>query len=188
MNEKNSIAQSITKVKAVDRINQNSERSTAAPLIPFNPAPNPHAHANSELQGRLPQRPHIDISQYFAVVPNRQHPKPRFPVVDFLPGVPAPGTMLNTENEGSSFQMSSSVNTLTTGALKRKAPSTDPSTRKKRTCQKCGRSGCSGSNNRRFCRNPCQDCGQCSCPGRNSQHPTKDCKEGWKFHHKKLKL
>jgi hypothetical protein len=186
VNEKNSIAQSITKVKAVDRINQNSERSTAAPLIPFNPVPNPHGHADLELQGRLPQRPHIDISQYFAVVPDHQHPKPQFPVVNFLP---ASRTTPNTENEGPSSQMSSSINTLTTGTLKRKAPSADqPSTRKKRTCQKCGQSGCSGSNNRRFCKNPCQDCGLCSCTGRNSQHPTKDCTEGWKFHHKKLKL
>jgi hypothetical protein len=185
VNEKNSIAQSITKVKAVDRINRNPERSTAAPLVPF---PIPHAHAESELQGRLPQRPQIKISQYFAVVPDPSR-QPRFPAANFLP---TSRTTLNTENEGSSSQMSSSINTLTTGSLKRKAPSADqlmrPSTRKKRTCQKCGLSGCSGSNNRCFCKNPCQDCGLCSCPGRNSQHPTKDCREGWKFHHKKLKL
>lgn len=185
MNEKNSIAQSITKVKAVERINRNPERSIAAPLIPYNLVPTPHP---PKVQGQLPQPPQIDISQYLAVVPDPEihsHRQPRVPVANSLP---TSETTLNAANEGSSSQTSSSTNVPITGAPKRKAPSADePPTQNKRTCQKCGRPGCSGSNSRRFCKNPCQDCGLCSCPGRNSQHPTKDCREGWNFHHKKLK-
>ncbi|KAF8219515.1 hypothetical protein L208DRAFT_838748 [Tricholoma matsutake] len=143
---------------------------------------------HAKLQGQLPQRPHIDISQYLAVVPDHQIHSQRQPRVPVVNSLPTSETTLNAANEGSSSQTSSATNTPIAGAPKQKAPSADePPTRKKRTCQKCGRPGCSGSNSRHFCKNPCQDCGLCSCPGRNSQHPTKDCREGWNFHHKKLK-
>jgi hypothetical protein len=89
----------------------------AAPLVPYNPVPIPHTHA--ELQGQLPQRPHIDISQYLAVVPDHQmhsQHQPRVPVVNSLPT--STETTLNTANEGSSSQTSSSTNTPITGATK----------------------------------------------------------------------
>jgi hypothetical protein len=168
VNEKNSIAQSVTKVKAIERINRNPERSTEAPPVPYNPIPSPYAR-EKPLQGQLPQPPQIDVSQSLTICTH-----------------PTPEPMLNLENEGSSYQTGS---TSVTRVPKRKAPSTDEqSARKKRTCQKCGQPGCSGSNSRRFCKNPCQDCGQDCCPGRNSQHPKKDCREGWNFHHKPLQL
>ncbi|KAF8218605.1 hypothetical protein L208DRAFT_1463057 [Tricholoma matsutake] len=100
VNEKNSIAQSITKVKAVERINRNPKRSTAAPRIPYNPVPIPHTHA--ELQGQLPQHPHIDISQYLAVVPDHQMHSQRQPRVPVVNSLPTSRTILNTANEGSS--------------------------------------------------------------------------------------
>ena len=172
MNEKNSIAQSITKVKAVERINQNPEQSTAAPLIPYLPVSTIPAHA--ERQGKLLQHPHINISQYFAVVPDHSQHHPQLPAIS---SVPTPSTTLNTRNlnEGSSSR-------------KRKAPLADEISREKLTCQKCGQPRCSDSNSRCFCKSPCQDCGLPSCPGRNSQLPTKDNREGWDYHHKKLKL
>jgi hypothetical protein len=47
--------------------------------------------------------------------------------------------------------------------------------RKRRTCAKCARSECSGSQNSSNCRNPCQDCKKTTCRGRNSSRPTKPC-------------
>ena len=39
--------------------------------------------------------------------------------------------------------------------------------RKRRTCRKCGRPECPGSQRVQNCRNPCQDCGKIQCEGRN---------------------
>ena len=47
--------------------------------------------------------------------------------------------------------------------------------RKRRTCAKCARPECSGSQKSSNCRNPCQDCKKTTCRGRNSSRPTKPC-------------
>jgi hypothetical protein len=47
--------------------------------------------------------------------------------------------------------------------------------RKRRTCAKCARSECSGSQKASNCRNACQDCGKTTCRGRNSSKPKKPC-------------
>jgi hypothetical protein len=47
--------------------------------------------------------------------------------------------------------------------------------RKRRTCAKCARPECSGSQKSSNCRNPCQDCNKTACQGRNSSKPTKPC-------------
>ena len=47
--------------------------------------------------------------------------------------------------------------------------------RKRRTCAKCARPECSGSQKSSNCRNPCQDCNKTACRGRNSSRPTKPC-------------
>lgn len=47
--------------------------------------------------------------------------------------------------------------------------------RKRRTCAKCARPECSGSQKSSNCRNPCQDCNKTACKGRNSGRPTKPC-------------
>ena len=46
---------------------------------------------------------------------------------------------------------------------------------KRRTCAKCARPECSGSQKSSNCRNPCQDCNKTACKGRNSSRPTKPC-------------
>jgi hypothetical protein len=47
--------------------------------------------------------------------------------------------------------------------------------RKRRTCAKCARPECSGSQKSSNCRNSCQDCKMTTCRGRNSSRPTKPC-------------
>ena len=47
--------------------------------------------------------------------------------------------------------------------------------RKRRTCAKCARNECSGSQKSSNCRNPCQDCKQTTCRGRNARKPKKPC-------------
>jgi hypothetical protein len=47
--------------------------------------------------------------------------------------------------------------------------------RKRRTCAKCARSECSGSQKSSNCRNACQDCNQITCQGRNARKPKKPC-------------
>jgi hypothetical protein len=90
VNEKNSIRQSVTKVKAIERINQNPERLTVAPPVPYNPIPTPDTHA--KLQGLLPnpQCPQINISQSLQVaVPHqcKMHSQcpPQLPAINSPP-------------------------------------------------------------------------------------------------------
>lgn len=47
--------------------------------------------------------------------------------------------------------------------------------RKRRTCAKCARTECSGSQKSSNCRNGCQDCKLTTCRGRNAKKPKKIC-------------
>lgn len=47
--------------------------------------------------------------------------------------------------------------------------------RKRRTCAKCARPECPGSQKVLNCRNPCRDCGLVQCRGRNSKRPNELC-------------
>ena len=51
--------------------------------------------------------------------------------------------------------------------------------RKRRTCRKCAKPECPGSQKVSNCKNPCRDCRTVSCRGRNSKRPEKTCYEGW---------
>jgi hypothetical protein len=51
----------------------------------------------------------------------------------------------------------------------------DPKIRKRRTCAKCARTECSGSQKSSNCRNGCQDCKLTTCRGRNARKPKKIC-------------
>ena len=69
MNEKNSITQSATKLKALECVHRNPEHLMAAPSVPQHTVPEPQV----ELQGQLPQHPQADISQYHASVPQKEN-------------------------------------------------------------------------------------------------------------------
>ena len=52
--------------------------------------------------------------------------------------------------------------------------------RKRRTCVKCAKLTCSGSQTVKNCRNPCQDCSETvGCRGRNSKKPLTPCHAAW---------
>ncbi|KAG6826161.1 hypothetical protein H0H92_000919 [Tricholoma furcatifolium] len=51
--------------------------------------------------------------------------------------------------------------------------------RKTRSCRKCGREGCSGNKEVKYCQNPCQDCSKVVCNGRNPKRPGKRCSVAW---------
>jgi hypothetical protein len=50
---------------------------------------------------------------------------------------------------------------------------------KHRTCRKCAKLECPGSQKVSNCQDPCRDCRTINCRGRNSKHPEKTCYEGW---------
>ena len=55
--------------------------------------------------------------------------------------------------------------------------------RKRRTCAKCAREGCPGSQRVANCLNPCRDCGKINCRGRNTKRPQRPCHLGWDCTH-----
>lgn len=180
MNEKNSISQALTKVKALQRKHRNPERSIAAPpALQYNvPMFQP------QLQGGLSQPPTIEISQYQSLTYNTLESSD---IGSSLPSssthtIPSVTPVQRTDSEtlaGSSSE---------THSHKRKAAiSLSGAPTRKRTCQKCGNANCPGASRRKLCQNACQDCGSKKCVGRNSQHPQKDCQQGWQLHHKQIK-
>lgn len=180
MNEKNSISQALTKVKALQRKHRNPERSLAAPpVLQFHvPISQP------QLQGLLSQPPTIEIPQYQAVT---YDPVESPDASNNLPSssthtIPSVTPVQRTDTRplaGPSSQAQSHKRKATTSL------SGGPT--RKRTCQKCGNPNCSGASRRILCQNACQDCGNMQCRGRNSQHPLKDCQQGWQLHHKNIK-
>jgi len=177
INEKNSVSHAIVKLKALTRKYRNPERSAAAPPVPQSEMPGPM----KDIQGGHLE-PHVNTVSEF---------------VDYQPIVFEDSSSLNTQPsvpqsshrvDTASIQQGLSVSA--SKKSKRKADSVLESdrARKIRTCQKCGKLGCSGSASRLHCKNPCQDCGKMECKGRNSQHPRKDCQTGWNLCHKTLKM
>jgi hypothetical protein len=171
VNEKNSISQAVNKVKALHRKHRNPERSIAAP-----PALQHHVPVSQpQLCGLLPQPPTIEIPQYQAFTYDTAE---------------SPEAGNNLPN--SSTHTISSVTPVQTDTGPLAGPSSEAHSHKrkattslsggptrKRTCQKCGNANCGGASQRTFCQNACQDCGKMECRGRNSQHPLKDCQQGW---------
>jgi hypothetical protein len=180
VNEKNSISQALTKVKALQRKHRNPERSIAAPpALQYNvPISQP------QLQGRLSQAPTVEISQYQALTYDILESS------DIGSGPPSSST--HTIPSGTPVQRTD-TRTLVgpsseSHSHKRKATiSLSEAPTRKRTCQKCGNANCPGASRRTLCQNACQDCGSRECVGHNSQHPQKDCQQGWQLHHKHIK-
>jgi hypothetical protein len=180
VNEKNSISQALTKLKALQWKHRNPERSIAAsPALHHNvPVSQP------QLQGQLSQPPTIEISCYQALTydilesPDIGNSLPSSST-HVIPSV----TPVQRTGTGPLVGPSSG-----TQSHKRKATtSLSGAPARKRTCQKCGNANCPGASRRTLCQSACQDCGSRECPGRNSQHPQKDCQQGWQLHHKHIK-
>lgn len=182
VNEKNSISQAITKVKALERRHRNPERSVAAPPALHHQIP----AIPYELSGQIAQPPDVFMSDYDPIIVGEHveagpssstrntgsHQSP----VPAVPAAPSP--------QPSSLPSETSKKRKGDSSLNDKHPQKC----RRRTCQKCGMQECAGGANRKYCKNPCQDCGKIECHGRNSQHPKKPCTVGWGLHHKKLKL
>jgi hypothetical protein len=166
----------------MQRKHRNPERSHAAPpALQYRvPIPQPH------LQGLLSQPPAVEGSQYQAIMHDAEelpdasydynapsssaHPIPSTHTTQILDAIPSVGSSSQAQSR------------------KRKATnSLSGAPTRKRTCQKCGNANCSGASRRSLCPNACQDCGNKQCRGRNSQHPLKNCQEGWQLHHKNIK-
>jgi hypothetical protein len=186
VNEKNSITQAITKVKALQHKSRNPERSVGAPPTLQRQIPVPVY----ELSGRaeIPEPAFIPTQEYHSIIPE-----------DHSEAEPSSGnTYLQRSSTDTSVIQTDSVMPIMNPGLsdtalgKRRADDsiTDGPSKKarSRTCQKCGQQQCAGAANRKYCKNSCQDCGKMECRGRNSQHPRKTCAVGWGLHHKELKL
>ena len=168
-------------MKALQRKHRNPERSIAAPPVLQQQVPIPQP----QLRGLLSQPPTIEMPQYQAFT----YGTAESPGPDAWNDLPSSSTH--------TIPSTTPVQSTDTGPLagpsseaqshKRKATSPGRGPTRKRTCQKCGNANCSGASRRTFCRNACQDCGNMQCRGRNSQHPQKDCQQGWQLHHKTIK-
>jgi hypothetical protein len=187
VNEKNSVAQALTKIKALQDKCQNPERSAAAPTALQHQVPI-HQH---ELLGQVAQ-PHLVLMSEYQPVVFEEHVEPH--------------NVLDNSHEGSQHHPSSPSAILanvcgsglepprTLGAASKKCKgdtslhNEQPQKFRHCTCQKCGKQECAGGANRKYCTSPCQDCGKMECKGRNSHHPKKSCEFGWKHYHQKLKL
>ncbi len=167
----------ITKVKALEKKYQSTERSIAAP-------PALH-HQTPIIQYQLSgQNNHVAPLE------------PEYHIVTFE----EPGNLTNSSSEQiCHLQAQTHEQNLEPGpsnqprllSKKRKRnvalDDIQPQKTSKRTCQKCGNKDCAGSSKRKFCKQACQDCGKMECRGRNSQHPKKTCAVGWNLYYKELK-
>jgi hypothetical protein len=195
VNEKNSVAQVATKVRALEKKYRNAERSSAAPAIVERDITSKPKHL-----GRLPETAQPAESQYQLIMFHTGPPNPSVcPPLTFNEALHRPQSnpdtlqYINTEFvPNTTHQMDTSKTTVAgpSSSRKRKRGSSEKleKARKIRTCRKCGLSGCKGSSRVEYCPKPCRDCAKTECKGRNSKHPEKDCQVGWSFYHSKPKV
>ena len=198
VNEKNSVAQVATKVRALEQKYCNVEHSSAAPAIvereiTFEP----------KLLGRLPETMQPAESQYqltmfHAGPPNLtlhapltfyealHQPESNLDMLQYIdPTEFVPNT--NRPHHQTDTSETTVADPLSSQKCKHGSSDMLETARKTRTCRKCGLPGCKGSSRVEYCPNPCRDCLKIVCKGRNSKHPEKDCQVGWTFYHSKVK-
>lgn len=182
INEKNSISQVVTKVRALENKHRNTARSLGAPAVMHLDTPIP----NNRLQGQNPSQPLVSSSLYQAIVPRSSWPAADISALaepstihthtDFNMNTHFPPHMFDADED--TFGAGEDASGATIAPKRKRTLNDNGEPRKKRTCPKCGDPNCKGAGRMSYCDNQCQDCGQRDCEGRNSKHPGKDCAAG----------
>ncbi|KAF8967031.1 hypothetical protein BDZ97DRAFT_1656746, partial [Flammula alnicola] len=171
-------------------------RSTIAPTVPEHPR-QPHFVTRGlrdvpadSLIPRTPNLPHDEIpntNNAFAVGERRNEaqstagPDPPSPSMDIdfssTPSAPAAtrtSAGLSRENREQTELLARQQ--VADSLAKRKHVQVS---RKRRTCRKCAKPECGGSQKVANCKNVCRDCKQFNCRGRNPKYLERTCAEGW---------
>jgi hypothetical protein len=159
-------------------------RSAAAPPIPFQAA-KPHVVEKGFLNVERGPSPTASNSKHFPG-PQYHHPTDTIhsEFSSTLSAQPQPSNS-TPSSEIPNAPIVTTRETVERLARKRVADSLAEhrpakKARKRRTCMKCARLTCSGSQTVKNCRNPCQDCQKTiGCRGRNSKKPSTLCHLAW---------